>query len=85
MLRSLILPAILLASQAIALNVTYAYVPGFFAQDDPNADPEVIGAVRRAWLPKCFCDRRSIVASSFRIDSVCSIRVLGIGESLSSA
>ena len=45
MLCSLILPAILLASQAMALNSTYAYVPGFFAQDDPSADPDVIGPV----------------------------------------
>jgi len=27
----------------MASNFTYAYVPGFFAQDDPNADPNVIG------------------------------------------
>ena len=45
MLCSLILPAVLLASQAMALNSTYAYVPGFFAQDSPGVDPNAIGAV----------------------------------------
>ena len=50
MLCSLILPAMLLASQAMALNVTYAYIPGFFVQDDPNADPTVIGAVSETRL-----------------------------------
>ena len=45
MLRSLILPAVLLAGQAMALNFTFAYVPGFFVQDDPNADSSVIGPV----------------------------------------
>ena len=35
MLRSLILPAVLLASQAMALNFTFTYVAGF-VQDDPN-------------------------------------------------
>ncbi|KAF9646505.1 phosphoglycerate mutase-like protein [Thelephora ganbajun] len=29
----------------MTLNSTYAYVPGFFAQDDPKADPNVIGAL----------------------------------------
>ena len=46
MLCSLILPAVLLASQAMAQNFTYAYVPGFFAQDDPNANSSAIGPVR---------------------------------------
>lgn len=45
MLRSLILAAVSFAIQAMALNSTYAYIPGFFAQDDPQADPNVIGAV----------------------------------------
>ena len=45
MLCSLILPAVLPASPAMALNSTCAYVPGFFAQDDPSADPDVIGPV----------------------------------------
>jgi len=53
MLRSLILPAVFLASQAMALNFTYAYVPGFFAQDDPNADSNLIGAVSETWLANC--------------------------------
>ncbi|KAF9779231.1 phosphoglycerate mutase, partial [Thelephora terrestris] len=29
----------------MAQNSTYAYIPGFFAQDDPQADPDVIGAL----------------------------------------
>jgi len=33
------------AIQAMALNSAYAYIPGFFAQDDPQADPNVIGAL----------------------------------------
>ena len=45
MLLSLILPAVLLASEAMAINYTFAYIPGFFAQDAPNADPNAIGAV----------------------------------------
>jgi hypothetical protein len=45
MLRSLILTAVLLTSQATALNSTFAYLSGYFAQDDPQADPNVIGAV----------------------------------------
>lgn len=53
MLHSLTLPAILLASQAMALNSTFAYVSGFFATDDPNADPNVIGAVSKTWLAEC--------------------------------
>ena len=53
MLRSLILPAVLLASRVMALNFTFAYVPGFFVQDDPNADPSVIGAVSEMWLAGC--------------------------------
>ena len=53
MLRSLILPAVLLASRVMALNFTFAYVPGFFAQDDPNADPSVISAVSEMWLAGC--------------------------------
>ena len=54
MLRWLILlPIVPLTSQVMALTCTYAYVPGFFAQDDPNADPNAIGAVRRARLPEC--------------------------------
>ena len=48
MLCSLVLLAVLLAVQARAQNITYAHVPGFFAQDDPSADPDVIGAVRGA-------------------------------------
>ena len=43
--RSLILPAVPLTDQAMALNFTFAYVPGFFAQDDLNANPNVIGPV----------------------------------------
>ena len=27
---------------------TYAYVPGFFATDDPQADPDAIGGVSEA-------------------------------------
>ena len=50
MLRSLILLVVFLASQAMALNFTY--IPGFFAQDNPNADPNAIGAVSEAWLAK---------------------------------
>jgi len=34
-------------------NVTYAYVPGFFRQDDPTADPNVIGAVSKMWPLGC--------------------------------
>ena len=45
MLCSLILPAVLLVSQTMALNFTYTYVPGFFAQDNAGVDPNVIGAV----------------------------------------
>ena len=56
MLCSLILPAVLLASQTMALNSTYAYIPGFFAQDNTSADPNVIGAVRRTCLSECFRD-----------------------------
>lgn len=56
MLCSLILPVVLLASQTMALNSTYAYIPGFFAQDNTSADPNVIGAVRRTCLPECFRD-----------------------------
>jgi len=37
----------------MALNFTYAYVPGFFAQDKPNADPDVIGAVSKTWSLGC--------------------------------
>jgi hypothetical protein len=44
---SLILIAAFLATQAMALNFTYAYVPGFFVQDDPQADADAIGAVRK--------------------------------------
>ena len=47
MLRSLILAVVLLVSQAMALNSTYAYIPGFFAQDDPQANASAIGAVRK--------------------------------------
>jgi len=43
MLLSLILPAVLLASEAMAANYTFAYIPGFFAQDDPNANASAIG------------------------------------------
>jgi hypothetical protein len=46
----LILPAVLLASQAMAFNFTFAYVPGFFAQDGPNTDPNLVGAVSKMWL-----------------------------------
>jgi len=53
MLRSLTLPAVLLASQAMALNSTFAYIPGFFAQDDLSADPNVMGAVSETRLPEC--------------------------------
>ena len=53
MLGSLILPVVFLASQAMALNFTYTYVPGFFAQDDLNADPNLIGAVSEARLANC--------------------------------
>ena len=52
MLCSVILSMVLLAVQARAQNITYAYVPGFFAQDDPSADPDVIGAVRRIVSPE---------------------------------
>ena len=45
MLLSLILPAVLLASEAMAANYTFAYIPGFFAQDDPNANASAIGPV----------------------------------------
>jgi len=48
MLCSLILRAFLLASRAAAQNFTYAYIPGFFAQDYSNANSSVIGAVRGA-------------------------------------
>jgi len=41
----ILLPILSLTSQLMALNCTYAYVPGFFAQDDPNADPNAIGAL----------------------------------------
>ena len=37
----------------MALNFTFAYVPGFFEQDDLNADPNVIGAVSEMWLAEC--------------------------------
>ena len=37
----------------MALDFTFAHVPGFFAQDDPNADPDVIGAVSEMWLAEC--------------------------------
>jgi len=53
MMCSLILLAVLLASQAMALNSTFAYVPGFFVQDDPNANPNLIGAVSEMWLAEC--------------------------------
>ena len=53
MLHSLILPAVLLADQAMTLNFTFAYVPGFFAQDDLDADPNVIGPVSEMWLAGC--------------------------------
>jgi len=52
MLCSRILPAVLLAAQAMAQNITYTYAPGFFAQDDHSADPDVIGAVRRTVSPE---------------------------------
>jgi hypothetical protein len=45
MLCSLILPVLLLVSQTMALNFTYTYVPGFFAQDNTSVDPNAIGAV----------------------------------------
>ncbi|KAF9779230.1 phosphoglycerate mutase [Thelephora terrestris] len=45
MFRSLILSAVLFIIQAMASNPTYAYIPGFFAQDDPQADPNAIGAL----------------------------------------
>jgi len=35
----------LLAAQTMALDVNFTYVPGFFAQDDPKSDPNVIGAL----------------------------------------
>ena len=35
----------LLASEAMAVDYTFSYIPGFFAQDDPNADGSVIGPV----------------------------------------
>ena len=47
MLCSLMLAIALLGNQAMALNSTYAYIPGFFVQDDPQADPNVIGVVRK--------------------------------------
>ena len=34
----------------MAQNCTYSYLPGFFAQDDPEADPNKIGAVSKMWL-----------------------------------
>jgi hypothetical protein len=42
----------LLDIKAMASNSTYAYIPGFFAQDDPQADPDVIGAVSGTRLPE---------------------------------
>jgi len=53
MLYSPALPAVFLASHAVAQNSTYAYIPGFFAQDDPSADPKVIGAVCKTRLLEC--------------------------------
>ena len=47
MLCSLMLAVALLSNQAMTLNSTYVYIPGFFVQDDPQADPNVIGAVRK--------------------------------------
>jgi len=35
----------LLTGQTMAPSPAYTYVPGFFAQDDPNADPNAIGAL----------------------------------------
>ena len=43
----------IVVSKAMAIN--FAYIPGFFAQDAPNADPDAIGAVsemRRAGRAK---------------------------------
>jgi len=37
----------------MTLNSTFAYIPGFFAQDDPNADPDAIGAVSETWSAEC--------------------------------
>ena len=44
MLYSLILA---FASQVMAQNFTYTYIPGFFVQDNPQADPNSIGPVRK--------------------------------------
>ena len=66
MLCSLILPAVLLANQAMALNFTYAYIPGFFAQDDFNANATAIGPVGRTRLRKSspeIKDRSSLLAT----------------------
>ena len=32
-----------------AMAINFAYIPGFFAQDAPNADPDAIGAVSEMW------------------------------------
>ena len=50
MLWSLIFASVLLTSQTMAQNCTYSYLPGFFVQDDPEADPNKIGAVSKMWL-----------------------------------
>lgn len=72
MLRSLILTAVLLTSQAAALNSTYAYVSGYFAQDDPQADPNAIGAVggrnfRTPWGLKLKARWSLVAARAIRI------------------
>jgi hypothetical protein len=35
------------------MNSTYTYVPGFFAQDDPNGDADAIGAVSETRFLEC--------------------------------
>lgn len=51
---SLILATASLVSQVMALNSTYAYVPGFFVTDNPQADSNTIGAVSKMRLLEHF-------------------------------
>lgn len=74
MLWSLMVAAVLLSSQTMALNSTYAYIPGFFAQDDPKADANAIGAVRKYGCWKALEPRLKVDPSREVARSIWSVR-----------
>ena len=46
----------IVASEAMAINYTFAYIPGFFAQDAHDADSNAIGAVSEMRRTGCVTD-----------------------------